>query len=270
MTRGLRFALAVAVVVASGCAPFKKSTAAMFARHPPQTRTFPAQSATVAPLAIGQWTLYRAAAGQGMSSLVEVRLTNQESFEQIHVTDQDEGRLRVRQRNQNKYQKVFTAAWVPGMTQRRPFRVTMGNRTEEIDVPWPRQAWAGWGSCMGGFSGPSAAYGCLLPNGPASSDRPEGLPIYLRMVGAEVLARFGKDPSIPRVDVTVPAGTFQQAIQVTFEPPLSVKIIMLKGPVTLWLHPAVPIDGIVKADVPGGAQTRLELVDFGTRKPKPN
>ena len=102
-----------------------------------------------------------------------------------------------------------------------------------------------------------------------STDRPDGYPVHLRGIGAAVLAKFGNDPSVPRMDVTVPAGTFQQAIQVTFDPPLDIKILSLKGPITLWLHPSVPIDGVVKASIPaGGAVTSLELVDFGNRRAK--
>ena len=263
--------IAAALLAAGGCAPFKKSTAAMFDRHKPTpTKTFAAaQGGTVAPLAIGQWSLYSSSTGPGVANIaLELRVTNVSGFERLHVSDEKDGHLRVRQRNQNQYEKVFTAWWVPGRSQTYPVTVTIGNRTEVLDVRLPGAAWAGWGSCMGGFSGPSAAASCILPEGMATTDRPEGLPLFIRFVGVEVLKRFSADPNIPRVDVTVPAGTFHGAIQATFEPPLGVKIVNLKGPTTLWLHPAVPIDGIVKADVPGGANTHLELVDFGTKKKK--
>lgn len=267
----LAVVVALSAFLGIGCAPFRKSTDAMLARHPAKTRTIPAaRGAKVAPLSVGQWSLYRVASGKGMASLLEVRLSELQGFERLSVTDADGGQLRVRQWDQNKYQKVFTSAWFPGHARKLSVLVTAGTRTEQIEVPWPRQAWAGWGSCLAGFSGPSACYGCVAGSrGPVSTDRPEGLAIHLRSIGAAALARFGNDPNVPREDVTVPAGTFQGAIRVSFEPPLNLKFLTLKFAPTLWLHPAAPIDGVVKADVPSGsAHTILELVDFGDRTAK--
>lgn len=260
---GLRASFACLLL---GCTPFRQSTDAMFARHPAKQRDLPA-SAPMAPLALGQWTLYHATTGPGFAMGGALRLSHLSGFERLSVTDGNGGHLRVREWDQNEYQKVWTAAWFPGAAAPYPLMVTIGGRSEQLVVPYPSAAWPGWGTPCAGFSGVDCLYQCL-PGGwrPESTDRPEGLPIGLRGVGAAILQRVGNDPSIPRMDVTTPAGTFHGAIQVTFQEPRLVSFLKLEGPITLWLHPAVPIDGVIRADIPqGGAHTMLELVDFGGR-----
>jgi hypothetical protein len=58
---------------------------------------------------------------------------------------------------------------------------------------------------------------------------------------------FGEAPEA-REDVTVPAGTFRGCYRVEREK------------TKFWIHPAVPLTGIVKSE---GPDTRLELMDFG-------
>ena len=59
--------------------------------------------------------------------------------------------------------------------------------------------------------------------------------------------------------VTVPAGTFQDCAKV----PVQVSIMGSTQKSTSWFHPAVPINGSVKASSADGKWT-VELLDYGT------
>jgi hypothetical protein len=58
------------------------------------------------------------------------------------------------------------------------------------------------------------------------------------------------EPAQAREDVTVPAGTFRGCYR------------MLRGTTKFWIHPAVPLTGVVKSESEGATE-RVELLDFG-------
>src|SRR6185369_981645 len=78
---------------------------------------------------------------------------------------------------------------------------------------------------------------------------------YRKLIGDIFIPELG---SLPRADVSVPAGTFRGC----FRRDGNLVFSSMSTPSTIWAHPAVPISAIVKAESSDG-KSRLELADYG-------
>jgi hypothetical protein len=71
---------------------------------------------------------------------------------------------------------------------------------------------------------------------------------------------WGSFAGTPREKLSAPAGTFEGCSKLEH----TITFAELDGASTLWLHPSVPLTGLVRATLSSGEAT-IELVDFAAQ-----
>jgi hypothetical protein len=74
----------------------------------------------------------------------------------------------------------------------------------------------------------------------------------MQMLGASLI-NFDWSDALPRHDITVPAGTFQGTAVTT----ANVNLGIMSISVDVWVHPEVPVNGMVKSASSNGIETVL-------------
>jgi len=225
------FPLALTAVLCAACAPsinpqMQAATDSLVAQTKGQANE-PAPSAYVpTPWAAGQWAAFRMLSKE-----------KQPSFSKLSVLPGNGSELWVETESQDYYQHSTTRVLYSAM---------------------PRSADEGVDNMLKVVTRKEGEQEVVTDFGPQGGPGAAFAKSFMKQHAANVVAPADVS-SAPKEDVTVPAGTFRGCARYTatyyFGP--------LSKTVTGWFHPAVPINGLVKAESVEG-DFSMELLDFGT------
>lgn len=229
----LLLTLTTITLLAAGCClgprakkEYENAVASELAKHPAQTKTYPAAPLNPQAWKVGQWTLSRTER-KGVVGYERIGVVGQDAcgwwIETVRQDAKTRNISKVCFEKQPELPKAATGNARPALDY---VKVIMSKTDDQavqtIDM--------------------NSSQGQMMKS----------------MMGTNVaMFQWSFGPDAEKKDVTVPAGTFQGAARVD----ASAQVAFIKVTATGWVHPAVPLNGSVRTEASDGSVT--ELVAFG-------